>query len=573
LSEERIARLAEAFELSELETAVVALCLGPELDAQAAVPTVGLALTRLCEDFDAQLRARSSFQRAAPLGRWILLPATSDSALARPLRLHPRIAAFLLGDDTLDDALRLPAPVARWVNPHGEPAFVWTEEQQAQIAAISPPMLCQLDGPEGSGRASFAQSVCAALELPMLVCDAASLDEERTIAVFREVRLYGAALYLAGAIPPEVARLVAYELDRWPGLVFTTEAIGAQRPRITIAFGVPGSLVRRQLWLRHVGDAELAARLASLFRFLPAQIDDAAALAEDRSEPRLIAACRQIASRNLVSFAMKVPLRRGWDDLVLPKAHLEQLAELVSHVRHQSRVYDDWGFHAKVSAGRGIVALFSGPSGTGKTLSAEVVARDLGLDLYRIDLASLISKYIGETEKNLARVFDDGERSGSILFFDEADAVFGKRSEVKDAHDRYANIETSYLLQRIEDYPGLVILATNMGRNIDAAFQRRMSFVIDFPLPDAAHRRRIWRGIFPTAAPLESDVDFEFLSERFVLSGGHIRNVAVAAAFRAAGNGGVIGMQHVLLSLRREYQKLGKVCGRAELGDYYDLVR
>lgn len=573
MSEERFARLAEAFELSELESNVAALCLGPELDPQAVTPTVGLALSRFCEDFDAQLLARSSFRPAAPLCRWILVPASDAATLARPLRLHPRIASFLLGDDTLDDTLRLPAPVARWVNPHGELSFIWSEEQQQQIDAISAPMLCQLDGPEGSGRASFAESICAARELPMLVCDAASLGEERTLALFREVRLYGAALYLAGPVPQEVARLVAHEIDRWPGLVFTTGAIAAQRPRITIAFGIPDARVRRQLWLRHVDDPDVASRLASLFRFLPAQIDDAATLAEGRSESELIAACRRLSSRNLVSFATKVPLRRGWDDLVLPKAHFEQLAELVGHVRHQSRVYDDWGFHAKVSAGRGIVALFSGPSGTGKTLTAEVVACDLGLDLYRIDLASLISKYIGETEKNLARVFDDGERSGAILFFDEADAVFGKRSEVKDAHDRYANIETSYLLQRIEDYPGLVILATNMGRNIDAAFHRRMSFVIDFPLPDAAQRRRIWRGIFPAAAPLEHDVDFDFLSERFVLSGGHIRNIAVAAAFRAAGNGGVIGMQHLLLSLKREYQKLGKVCERAELGRYYDLVR
>jgi SpoVK/Ycf46/Vps4 family AAA+-type ATPase len=206
-------------------------------------------------------------------------------------------------------------------------------------------------------------------------------------------------------------------------------------------------------------------------------------------------------------------------------------------------------------------------------MSAEVISGVLGLDLYKIDLSSLISKYIGETEKHLARVFEDGERSGGILFFDEADAIFGKRSEVKDSHDRYANIETNYLLQRIEDYPGVVILASNMGRNIDPAFQRRMNFVVEFPFPDVGYRNKIWRAVFPPAAPLSDDVDFEFLAEQFPLAGGHIRNIAVSAAFRAAGNGGSIGMHHLLLSLKREYQKMGKVCERSELGRYYHLVR
>jgi hypothetical protein len=588
----RLSHLANAFELSPFERCIVILCLAPEVDrkyeriyaylqddAQATAPTVALALSLFCADVEEQLLARPLFQRTAPLARWLLAATPDTPPLARPLRLAPRIAAWLLGDDTLDDALRLPAPAACWVNPRLHAGFTWSDEQQAHIARLassgqgtSEP-LCQLEGPLGSGRTSFAEAVCRERGVAMLVCEGALLTEERVTSVFRELRLYGAALFLSGAMSPEVARLVAHELDLWPGLVFTTDAFETRRRQATVAFGVPEERVRRELWLQHVDVPEAAMRLGALFRFLPGQIAMAASIAASRSEADLVAACRQVSSRNAVAFAVKVPLRRGWNDLVLPKAHLEQLSELAGQVRHQGRVYDDWGFHAKVSAGRGIVALFSGPPGTGKTLSAEVVARELGVDLYRIDLASLISKYIGETEKNMARVFDEGERSGGILFFDEADAVFGKRSEVKDAHDRYANIETSYLLQRIEDYPGLVILATNMGRNIDAAFQRRMSFVIDFPLPDAGHRRRLWRGVFPPAAPVEEGLDLDFLAERFALSGGHIRNIAVAAAFRAAGNGGSIGMEHVLLSLKREYQKMGKVCDRSEFGDYYHLVR
>ena len=585
----RLSHLVDVFGLSPFDRFVVALCLAPELDrryeriyaylqddVQATAPTVALALTLFCDGVEEQVIARTLFQRTAPLSRWLLADTPGATSLSRPLRLAPRVASWLLGDDTLDDVLRLPAPAARWLNTRTRDP-VWTAEQQEQLAHLASPdageaMLCVITGQTGSGRTSFAESVCRARGVALLVCESAFLTEERVTSIFRELRLYGAALFLAGAVPPEVAPLLAYELECWLGPVFTTEPFVTRRRRITIAFGVPAENVRRQLWLRHADAPESAARLAARFRFLPGDIEAAAALAESGSEVELAAACRQVSSRNLVSFAVKVPLRRGWDDLVLPKAHLEQLAELAGHVRHQGRVYEEWGFHAKVSPGRGIVALFSGPSGTGKTLSAEVVARDLGIDLYRIDLASLISKYIGETEKNLARVFDEGERSAGILFFDEADAVFGKRSEVKDAHDRYANIETSYLLQRIEDYPGLVILATNMGRNIDSAFQRRMSFVIDFPLPDATHRRRIWRGVFPAAAPIDG-IDFDFLSERFALSGGHIRNVAVAAAFRAAGNGGTIGMEHVLLSLKREYQKMGKVCERSEFGHYYHLVR
>jgi len=270
---------------------------------------------------------------------------------------------------------------------------------------------------------------------------------------------------------------------------------------------------------------------------------------------------------------VKVQLRRTWYDLVLPRPVLDQLHELCTQVRFHSQVFTDWGFRAKAGLGCGLLALFSGPSGTGKTLAAEVIARALGLDLFKIDLASLVSKYIGDTEKNLARIFEDGERSGGILFFDEADAIFGKRTEVRDAHDRYANLEVNYLLQRIEDYPGVIILASNMGHNIDPAFQRRMNFVVEFPFPDADHRRRIWQTVFPAAAPLEPGVDFEFLSERFCLAGGNIRNIAVSAAFHAAGNGGSITMHHLLLGLKREYQKMGKVCERSEFGDYYHLVR
>jgi SpoVK/Ycf46/Vps4 family AAA+-type ATPase len=217
------------------------------------------------------------------------------------------------------------------------------------------------------------------------------------------------------------------------------------------------------------------------------------------------------------------------------------------------------GFGAKLSTGKGVNALFAGPSGTGKTMAAGILANELGLDLYKIDLSQVVSKYIGETEKNLDAIFTGAENSNIILFFDEADALFGKRSEVRDSHDRYANIEISYLLQKMEDYEGVAILATNLRQNLDEAFVRRLAFSIHFPFPDEADRRRIWDGIWPDGISLAKDVDLDLLARQFKLSGGNIKNIALAAAFLAAADGGIVNMSHLLHATRREFQKLGKV--------------
>ena len=237
---------------------------------------------------------------------------------------------------------------------------------------------------------------------------------------------------------------------------------------------------------------------------------------------------------------------------------------------HRAQVYQDWGFGAKLNRGRGISALFAGPSGTGKTMAAEVLARHLRLDLYRIDLAGVVSKYIGETERNLRSIFTAAERGGAILFFDEADALFGKRSEVKDSHDRYANIEVNYLLQRMEDFRGLAILATNRKSALDSAFVRRLRFIVDFPFPDAAHRLRIWQSVFPPQADLQ-ELDVAWLA-RFEIPGGQIRNIALAAAFLAASEGAPIGMLHVMRAARREYAKMDRIVQEADFGPYYAAV-
>jgi SpoVK/Ycf46/Vps4 family AAA+-type ATPase len=250
-----------------------------------------------------------------------------------------------------------------------------------------------------------------------------------------------------------------------------------------------------------------------------------------------------------------------WDDIVLPQDQVDQLVEICDQARYRHIVYGEWGFDRKLSFGKGLSALFSGPPGTGKIMSAEVIANELHLDLYKIDLSQVVSKYIGETEKNLHRIFHEAQWSNAILFFDEADALFGKRSEVKDAHDRYANIEIGYLLQKIEEYDGIAILATNLRKNMDEAFVRRIQFIVEFPFPDEKHRQLIWEVIFPQEVPFCDDVDFGFLAREVKLPGGNIKNIALAGAFYGASDGGSVKMTHLIHAARREHQKLGQVWG------------
>jgi SpoVK/Ycf46/Vps4 family AAA+-type ATPase len=287
----------------------------------------------------------------------------------------------------------------------------------------------------------------------------------------------------------------------------------------------------------------------------------------------LYGACRCQFHQKLSALAHRIPEKYTWDDIVLPNEQTTQLRELLSYVKYRHLVYGEWGFDRKLSLGKGLNILFSGPSGTGKTMAAEIMARELELELYKIDLSMVVSKYIGETEKNLSRIFQEAQHSNAILFFDEADALFGKRSEVKDAHDRYANIEIAYLLQRMDEYEGVVILATNLRNNMDEAFTRRMHASIDFPIPEEDNRRRIFEGIFPKEAPLSADIDFAFLARQFKLTGGNIKNIALHAAFLAAENGRVISMAQVIRAIKREFQKMGRLCNKADFGPYYDLVK
>jgi SpoVK/Ycf46/Vps4 family AAA+-type ATPase len=258
---------------------------------------------------------------------------------------------------------------------------------------------------------------------------------------------------------------------------------------------------------------------------------------------------------------------------VVPDRQLDALHSISAYLRHRDQVLGDWGYERRVAKSQGLKILFAGESGTGKTMAAQVLAAELGLEIFRVDLATTVSKYIGETEKNLDRIFGAAEGSNAILFFDEADALFGKRSEVGDSHDRYANIEVAYLLQKMEGYPGAVILATNFRRNIDDAFVRRLDFVIDFPFPEAEDRRRIWDRVLPEQAPRADDVDLDFLAEKFKLSGGAIRNCSLAAAFQAADDDGPIGMSHLVRAVAQEYGKQGRLTLEADFERFHEVIK
>jgi AAA+ superfamily predicted ATPase len=450
-------------------------------------------------------------------------------------------------------------------------------------------------GAYGIGKQDLAMGLCAQWGCPLLCVDMELLlARESEVAtalrlVCREGLLWGAAVYLDlgdGALPQDAPaktwmKTLARMADEYGQLVFlagelpwSLRGIFAQDSFCAVELAMPDASLRQTAWERALqrfpsqnGQA-WARELAHQFRLTPGQIQEATAWvaqrramandAADVTRDELYAACRHQSHHTLAELAVKIAPHYTWDDLVLPGAKVEQLKELCGQAVYRQRVYGDWGFAHKLVHGRGISALFAGPSGTGKTMAAEVIAHELRLDLYKIDLSSVVNKYIGETEKNLAKIFHEAEASNAILFFDEADALFGKRTKISDAHDRYANIETSYLLQRMEAYEGVVILATNLRENMDEAFTRRIKYIVDFPFPDAASRKLIWQTHFPREAPVSADLDYDWLAQQFQITGGNIKNIVLSAAFCAAADGGTIAMTHVLHGTRREFEKIGK---------------
>ena len=612
--------LVHLFGLTPFEQDVLLLCLASELDptferlyayvqddVNRKYVTPHLALTLFGGEGEDPLAAPSSFLPEAPLRRFRLvtlepgpLPATTPGA--RPLRLDERVADYLRGvnriDERIADLLR-PLPPALLAPPHRDLVERLDLSLESSVSQGPWPVL-NLTGPSGAGKRAVARTLCDRLGLQLYGLDAGRLPapgperQEMLRLLEREAILLQMALYLDAAEPDPADKATAASLDDVIERLGVLLVVGSrerwqtEREILAVRVPKPDASAQRVLWQQalvgvpHSLDGHIEATVQQ-FDFGPQAIAQVVAAAQGRARLRapddgagLIAddlwqACREQAGWQLDELAQRIIPCYIWEDIVLPEDVTRQLQEIAAQVAHRPQVYEAWGFGAKLSRGRGISALFAGPSGTGKTMAAEILANHLKLDLYRIDLAGVVSKYIGETEKNLKKVFDAAEQSGAILFFDEADALFGKRTEVKDSHDRYANIEVNYLLQRMEDFRGLAILATNRKSALDRAFLRRLRFLVDFPFPDAENRRRIWQKVFPHRAAVDG-LDYGFLA-RLEIPGGNIRNIALNAAFLAASEGVSISMAHVMHAARREYAKIDKLMTEAEFGPYYGRVK
>jgi hypothetical protein len=596
-----LGRLQTIFELSPFERDVLLLCAGASLESrflsacaaahknpQMTWPTFGLALQSL----DAP--HWSALSRNRPLRYWRLLELDAAPLLHAPLRLDERILQFLIGVHSADErleALIRPLRSGELPGADGRSSRNALPEQARAVQTVvrswknasTARQSVLLTGGRRFARQSLFLDICREASLRPFALNAVDIpttpaEREQLARLWtRESALATAALYVRTENLEHVGNLSAWlELVEAP--VGIEAALGSAAEKLEgmrVHLAPISAEERRKLWTEALGSVAPAMdgaldRIVEHFQFDEPDIQisgEAAreeALAGGVENPGDLTwrVCREHSRRSLENLAQRIETKATWADLVLPAAQTETLREIAIHVRQRSVVNDQWGFAARYSRGLGLSALFSGSSGTGKTMAAEILASELALDLYRIDLSCVVSKYIGETEKNLRKIFDAAEESGAILLFDEADALFGKRSEVRDSHDRYANLEISYLLQRIDTYRGVAILTTNMQHAIDAAFMRRIRFIVPFPFPDAAARELIWQRIFPAATPLGA-LAFERLAQLNV-SGGVIRNIAMHAAFLAAEEKGAVGPAHVLAAAHSEYSKMEKPLTAAE---------
>jgi ATP-dependent 26S proteasome regulatory subunit len=623
----RLFSLVERFHLSHLDIQIILTCLATELDLRyermfaylqddvsKKRPTVDLVLNLWCSSFEAKTLSRDRFTPHAPLMLYQLVALIEDPSypksplLSRALKLDDRLVSYLLDKEEVDERV---APFISLVTPSLDLFdLVLPAEMTGRLKLLFEQKREQRNSPNvyfqgayGVGRRSTADALCRIAGCNLLIVDGAYILKSGTdnlISIIRlitrEATIQNAAIYWNGFDTLLVdehyssRKALLKHLMEWGGIVFlsgeTAWEVGEMpgHPYTRFEFPRPLYSSRLRLWQMELPEAGAAdsAVLANHFRFTGGQIRDAASIARHLMRQQevpgtalpmssLLDVCRLQSNRRLSTVSTHIKPRYTFADIVLPADKMRQLKEIRNAVESRSIVHDEWGFGAKFSLGKGIGLLFAGPSGTGKTMAAEILGHELGLDLYKIDLASVVSKYIGETEKNLSRIFAEAETSNAILFFDEADALFGKRGEVREAHDRYANIEINYLLQRIEEYEGVIILASNLRKNMDEAFVRRIHATIEFPFPKVEDRLRIWQNVWPAKTPRE-DLDLEFMARKFELTGGNIRNIALASAFMGAENGGCVRMQHLIRATWQEYQKMGKVVMEGEFGKYADLA-
>ncbi len=595
-SEFAIDQLCHTFNLSGFERQILLLCAGVELDeeflqwfrgsgkegqsSQRYYPTFALALRILdCPHW-------SALTPNSPLRYWRLLElGVGPSFTLSPLRIDESILHYLAGVKTQPGVLE---GLIKPVESVGR-VMAWDHEMiqtlvETWVGAADGEQfpLVQLCGEDSHNQEAIAHTAFSSLNLTLHCLDPAQLpsnphDLHHFLRLWhREAFLKGYALFislhhLTTPLTQNPALMKLIEEIQTPVVLASGDRLPIpHRAIVNLELRKPTLTQQYQYWQTHLSPWGLPLNgeiqtLISQFNLTSSQIQTICAQTLSKHRhidnpetliPQLWKACRQQARPRMDDLAQRIEVKATWEDLVLPDSQMEILQTMAAHLRQRAKVYETWGFARKSGRGLGISALFSGPSGTGKTTAAEVLAHSLDLDLYKIDLSSVVSKYIGETEKNLRRVFDAAESGGTILLFDEADALFGKRSEVKDSHDRHANIEVSYLLQRMEAYQGLAILTTNLKGALDNAFMRRIRFVVQFNFPDAKQRAEIWRRIFPPETPTQ-DLDLNKLA-KLSISGGNIRNIALNAAFIAAEAGEVVQMKHILQAAKSEYVKLEK---------------
>jgi hypothetical protein len=583
-----IDRLTDLFGLSAFERDVLLLCAGAEMDSELAARcaelhphamrrnvTFGLAMSTLADPH------WSAFTPVRPLRRFRLLEVSGEGGLtAAPVRISERVLHYLAGMNLVEPSLE------SLVTAIPPPQLIATEHQSIADASARTlqenSQLCPIVhvcGDDPHGQEDVAAAAADQLGLRLFSIQAedlpASLAElERLMVLLERESLLLPGLFLlqcgsAGLTPP--ASHLAEKLPI-PLFLGSHEPVRLRRGFVRFDVNKPNSSEQRELWKKTLGDGTarvdgVVRDIAQHFRLSARMIFNTGSLVAskegDVNPEALWNSCRSLARPKLEDLAQRILPSAGWDDLVLPDLQMQVMRQIAAQVWHRMQVHETWGFSAKGRRGLGVSALFCGESGTGKTLAAEVLAHELGLDLYRIDLASVVSKYIGETEKNLKIVFDAAEEGGVLLLFDEADALFGKRGDVKDSHDRYANIEVGYLLQRMESYAGLVILTTNLKSSLDRAFQRRLRFTVTFPFPDAAQREAIWGKVFPSATPTNG-LDLKKLSQLNV-AGGSIRNIALNAAFLAANGGAPVAMSHLVEAAGLEAHKIERPLAEAEI--------
>lgn len=625
----RLDKLSKLFQLDNFETNVLLICFAPEVDVgyeriyaylqddiTKKWPSVDLTLNILSSSLENKIQSRNYFCSSSPLLQNSLINLLSDpsnpnqSVLSKHVKIDERIAGYLLDsnevDSNLSDFIRIVEP-----NIKIEELFLSDEDKNRlgiliqNIGSQFNNLVFYLHGSFGVGKQTCAEAICNSLGVNLITVDLEDLIDfkyeefkSKLSLVIRESKLQNAIIFWSNfdLILNEEKRILLKvfldSLKKIDELVFLSgntiwEPTDFSEKQYFLRMGItrPNYLNRVKMWNKSLNhgiklDESLdIVSLANKFKLSYGQIKDAASTAKNLAAWRgpgnieinindLYDACRLQSNQKLSTLAKKVIPSYKWNDIVLPEDSLNQLKEICNYVKFRVQVYDNWGFDKKLSMGKGLNVLFAGPSGTGKTMAAEIVANQLKLDLYKIDLSNVVSKYIGETEKNLARIFEEAETANSILFFDEADALFGKRTEVRDSHDRYANIEVNYLLQKMEEYEGIVILATNFRKNMDDAFVRRMHFTVEFALPGEKDRLKIWEQIWPKETPKDSKLDLGFVAKRFEISGGNIKNIALAAAFFAAADNGNVKMNHLINATRREYQKMGKVIAEGEFGKY-----